>query len=163
MYLRNLAIAGALAIGSTGVLANDVVNDIIVNGGSTFFGALHTDNADFTDVFNFSNIAGLVTADASLVTIGAGLNNIDFLSASLNGQPLTLSANGFFETGSIEDIGLTGPLVLTIMGKSGAAGGIFASYSGTMNVAAIPEPETWAMLLAGVAGIAVMARRRLTV
>jgi PEP-CTERM motif len=163
MYLRKLAIAGALAIASTGVLANDVTNDIVVDGGTTFFGALHTDNADFTDIFNFINVAGPVTANASLVTIGAGLNNIDFLSASLNGQPLTLSATGFFETGSIGDIDLTGPLVLTVTGKSGAAGGTFASYSGTVNVAAIPEPGTWAMLLAGVMGIAAIARRRLSV
>jgi hypothetical protein len=160
MYLRNLGIAGALAIASTGAFANDVSNNIIVAGGSTFFGALHTDNADFTDVFNFINIAGPVTANASLITIGSGFNNIDFVSANLNGSPLTLSPNGFLETGMIGDTFLTGPLVLTVTGKSAAAGGTFASYSGTMNV---PEPQTWALLLAGVVGIALIARRRLSV
>jgi hypothetical protein len=162
MNLRKLAIAGALAVASTGAFANDVNNSIILSGGTNFFGALHTDSFDFTDQFTF-DATGPSFASVSLVTTGAGANNIDFVSADLNGHPLTLSAPGFFEFGNLPTTSVTESLVLTVTGKSGATGGTFASYSGTLNVAAIPEPGTWALLMGGIACIAVMARRRLTV
>ncbi|MEK7708235.1 MAG: FxDxF family PEP-CTERM protein, partial [Pseudomonadota bacterium] len=44
---------------------------------------------------------------------------------------------------------------------SGATGGQFASYAGTMNISPIPEPETYAMLLAGLGLIGFSARRRM--
>ena len=92
MYLKNVAVAGALAIASTGAFANDVNNSIILSGGTNFFGALHTDSFDFTDQFTF-DATGPALASVSLVTTGAGANNIDFLTASLNGHPLTLSSS----------------------------------------------------------------------
>lgn len=160
MKLRHLAAVVTAIVGmSTSALANNVNNDITGVGGTTFFGALHTDSFDFTDVFTFS-VVGPVMVDVSLITIGAGLNNIDFLTADLNGNPLTLSPTGFIESGTLGAINLNGPLVLTVTGKSGAAGGTFASYSGTMNVAIVPEPGTAAMMFAGLGGLGFMGRRR---
>jgi hypothetical protein len=46
-----------------------------------------------------------------------------------------------------------------VTGKSGAAGGAFASYSGTMNLTIIPEPGTLALLFAGLGGIQLMGGR----
>ena len=161
MKLKHLAVAIAIVGMSTGALANDVNNDITGLGGTTFFGALHTDSFDFVDVFTF-NVVGPVNASASLVTIGfTPTQNINFLTATLNGNPLTLSPNGNIETGAtVGELSLTGPLVLTVTGQSGASGGQFASYSGTMNVTAVPEPGTLALLFAGLGGIQVMGRRR---
>lgn len=145
-------------IGAPRAQANDVTNDIALLGGTNFFGALHTDDIDFTDTFNFT-IDGAVSANVSLVTIGADASNIDFLSADLNGVALTLSTNGFFETGSLANTDFTGPLVLTVRGRSGATGGTFASYSGTINVTIIPEPSTTFLMGLGLAGLALGARR----
>lgn len=162
MYIKNLAIAGSLVVASTGALANNVDNLIAVDNGTNFFGAVHSDNDPFTDTFTFTGVSGQVFADVSLVTIGStALQNINFLTASLNGNALTLSPTGQIETGSLANTSVTGPLVLTVTGTSGAAGGTFASYSGTINVSAIPEPGTWAMLLAGLTGMGFVARRRL--
>lgn len=160
MKQKLLALCGLMLLTVSSAQANDVNNNIVLSGGTSFFGALHTDNANFTDTFNF-NIAGSVTANTSLITIGSGLNNIDFLSADLNGTPLTLSPTGYIETGSLGDTVFTGPLVLTVKGKSGAAGGVFASYSGTLNVV-VPEPTSIAMLSAVglLAGVAVYRRRK---
>jgi len=157
--VKGMAAAAALAVASSGALANDVTNNISLSGGTTFFGVLHTDNASFTDIFNF-DVSGLVLGNASLVTIGAGTQNIDFISADLNGHPLTLTPNGFVETGSLVDTSLVGPLVLTVKGKSGAAGGQFASYSGTLNVTAVPEAETYVLMMVGLVGLGLHSLRR---
>lgn len=150
-----LAGLGALAPAAR---ANDVSNSIVLSGGTNFFGALHTDDLDFVDTFTFS-IDGAVSANVSLVTIGEGASNIDFLSADLNGFALTLGPNGFFESGFLGNTDLTGPLVLTVSGRSGATGGTFASYSGTINVTIIPEPSTALLMGLGLGGLALAARR----
>jgi hypothetical protein len=155
-YGAALAIGALLGtFGATNARANDVDNDIVIMGGTNFFGALHTDNIDFTDTFTFT-IGGAVSANVSLITIGNGANNIDFLSADLNGVMLTLTPNGFLESGFLGDTDFTGPLVLTVRGSSDAAGGTFASYSGTMNV--IPEPSVALLMGLGLGGLGYSAR-----
>ena len=157
-------IVGLMMLGtvatSTTAFANNITVDVALTGGTTFFGATHTDNLDFTDTFTFTGLGSLMT-NASLITIGVGFNNIDFISADINGFALTLSPNGYFETGLLSDTLLTAPLVLTVIGKSGAAGGIFASYSGTLNVTplSVPEPASGLLLGAGIAGIGIFRRK----
>lgn len=154
-----LASAGlGLSLAAAEASANDVDNEVVLTGGTNFFGALHFDSLDFTDTFTFK-IDEAVSANVSLVTIGSGANNIDFTSAEINGVPLTLSPTGFLETGSLGDTLFNGPLILTVKGRSGAGGGTFASYSGTINVAIIPEPTTALLMGIGLSGLAVAARR----
>lgn len=157
--IKGAAVGLATLLAAAGAQANNVINpDIAITGGTTFYGALHTDNIDFTDVFTFS-VEGSVLANLSLTTIGSGAQNIDFVSATLNGVPVTLSPNGFVETGSLGDTALTGPLVLTVTGKSGAANGIFATYSGTINVTVVPEPSTALLMGLGLGGLVLATRR----
>ena len=59
MKLKHLAVALAIVGFSTGAMANNVSNTILVSGGTAFFGALHTDNLPFTDTFDFTNVIGL--------------------------------------------------------------------------------------------------------
>ncbi|MDO9310382.1 MAG: FxDxF family PEP-CTERM protein [Nitrosomonas sp.] len=164
--IKLLAVASALAFASTGSLANDVDNDITASGGTNFFGVVHTDSFDFTDTFTFnvspSNSPWLADAFLGTTNLLSSVHNIDFTSATLNGVPLTLSPTGDVESGSLPaTIFANGPLVLTVTGHSGATGGQFASYAGTMNISPIPEPETYAMLLAGLGLIGFSARRRM--
>ena len=164
MKLKHFAVAIAIVGFSSGALANNVNNTIAVSGGTIFFGALHTDSDPFTDTFDFNNVLGPVLANASLVTIASALvpgQNIDFASATLNGIALTLTPTGGFEYAfTPADLGLTGPLQLVVTGTTGAGGGVFSSYSGTLNVTQIPEPGTWALMLSGLSGIGFMARRQ---
>lgn len=158
-YGRIWALALALLLAATTAQANDVANTITLSGGTNFFGALHTDGDDFVDTFTFV-IDDALNASVSLITIGSGANNIDFISADLNGIALTLSPTGFLETGSLATTPVSSPLVLTVRGSSDAAGGIFASYSGTINVAVIPEPSTALLMGLGLSGLAYASRRK---
>ena len=139
-------------LATTSAEANDVTNVVSTVGSTTFFGAIHTDDIAFVDTHVF-DVAGAVSANVSLITIGDGGNAIDFLGADLNGISLSLSPNGFLETGSLADSLFTGPLVLTVRGRSGAGGGTFASYSGTLNVAYAPEPSPLLLLGLGIGGL----------
>lgn len=149
----------ATLIAATGAQANNVIVNQSLTGDTTFYGALHTDNADFEDTFNFS-VLGSVLTSVSLTTIGSGAQNIDFVSATLNDIPLTLSGPATFETGYLNDAVVTGPLILKIRGRSGATGGVFASYSGTLNVGAVPEPSTAVLMGLGLGGLVLATRRR---
>ena len=162
MKLKHLAVAIAIVGFSSGALANNVSNSILVSGGTFYFGALHTDSDPFTDNFDFNLVLGSVLASASLITIGfTPAQNVDFTSATLNGNALTLSPTGVVESAfTASELSLTGPLQLVVTGTTGAGGGVFSSYSGTLNVTQIPEPGTWALMLSGLSGIGFMARRQ---
>ena len=162
MKLKHFAVAIAIVGFSSGALANNVnPPPIDVSSGTAYFGALHTDNAPFTDTFDF-NVLGPVLASASLITIGlTPAQNVDFTSATLNGVALSLSPTGVAEAAfTFAELGLTGPLQLVVMGTTGAGGGFSSSYAGTVNVTQIPEPGTWALMLSGLSGIGFMARRQ---
>lgn len=165
MNFAKLAVAGAVAVACSGAWAEDnAVTNIDLSSGTAFFGTLHFQAGAFTDTFSFVNPPAGPAYDVSgsLVSIAlSGGQNIDFYSADLNGVPFVLSPNGAFEFGSLSASGVTGPLMITVSGlATGVGGGSAASYSGTLNVTPVPEPETYALMLAGLGAIGFMASRR---
>lgn len=71
------------------------------------------------------------------------------------------------EIAALPDVRLSGPLVLTVRGYAGqgltAGTPISASYSGTFNVlpaSAVPEPESYAMFLGGLALMTLLLGKR---
>jgi hypothetical protein len=118
----------------------------------------------FTDVFTFTMTVtpGSTAWGTFINTAYEGIGNITFTSADLNGIPLITSSTPVdsivFNVASLPASSVTGDLVLTIHGISSGGG----SYGGDFNVvmAAVPEPETYAMMLGGLGILAMLSRRR---
>lgn len=129
----------------------------------------------FTDTYNFS-VASLSEVTAILLNTsylieppGLSLGKIGFFAASLDGVPLTLSiatttiapgvemlVQKIFASSPIP-MGTVSTHTLTVAGIGDAPS---AAYTGSLTVTAVPEPETYALMLAGLGAIGCLARRR---
>ena len=86
--------------------------------------------------------------------------NFSFSSVTLNGTPFQLqpTAGGNF----LGVIGTTngGPLEVEITGSFTGAPGSYGNLQGSLVLAPVPEPETYALMLAGRGAVGLAARRR---
>ena len=122
--------------------------------------------ASFNDSINLT-----ITPYRDLVAVvgGTGTGTVDFslfnlYAASDLVNPLaigTLTPNGArFTLGYVEAGGLGGNFVIKI---SGTASGAFTGYTGNITLTTpVPEPETYAMMLAGLGLMGFTVRRRRT-
>ena len=116
----------------------------------------------FTRTFNFVTPTGfnLASADIASVAVNA-FTDINFSSVTLNGINFNIAGSGMFENRNLANQSLVpgGNNSLIVTGTSGGG----ASFTGNLafsQVAAIPEPATWMMMLLGFAGIGFTMRRK---
>ena len=158
MKLSSLALAVTLALASSASFAAGGPLDL--SSGSA--GLQGTPAAgSFADVYTFS-LVSTVVASASITSVVNGAQDIDFSSIVISGPSGSFSFSLLLgdpvEVWSLSSTTLApGSYTLTLSGTNSPAG---ASYGGNLAVSAVPEPETYAMLLAGLGGLGFVVRRR---
>ncbi len=162
MKLRQLTVALAIAFSSASAMSANFTQTVPVAVGTTFFGQAHTGGPTgaFTDTIRFIGLTGAYNVSLEINSFGRNASqNIDFTSVFLNDKMLDIINVGQSSNGiTLIEYLLTGPFTLVVNGTSGAN----ASYSGSINissVAAVPEPESYALMLAGLSLVGFAARR----
>ena len=155
MQLKLIASA-VLAFASGVAFAGD--QSVAFTGNAASFSSLAAPGTALdggTDTITFTGLAAgaydyvLTYSEQWAMTTGAMLNGTPAIAAT--------SPTGSVFFGFIEASGST-PFVLTLTGVPLA--GKNTVYSGELTVTAVPEPETYAMMLAGLAALGFLARRR---
>jgi len=158
------AVAAVAAIAAPG-LASATNYSLGTNGVPASATVVGMPGSSFSDVFNFnlSSISGItaggssVTIDLSALIPGLTLPAVSFPSVMLDGVSLWSSADGSNSfTISLGSLG-AGEHSLSVIGKHPGQAG---TYAVSLFAAPVPEPGEWAMMLAGLGLIGVVARRR---
>ncbi len=165
-----IALAGT-AMASPFALAADISNPVQtlgLEGGTANFGATFPDfnkNATFADRFTFSTVARNAV-DALVSSIGRNAAQ----GVDITGFALYDSNDALVADGMQEQTGRTDLWSLSV--ASLAAGSYYVrvsgslvsnrsgSYGANVNLIAIPEPETYGMMIAGLGILGLLSRRR---
>lgn len=129
--------------------------------GSDFFGATIVDQPGaFSHQFTFT-VGSQSSANSSFTTILLGASDIDFTSIFLDGFAFTQTGfDPFAEEWQLAAVSLASGSHTIFVNGSVVGASNNGAYSGGLNVAAVPEPATWAMLLFGFGAIGFGMRRR---
>lgn len=160
--------AGAAALGllsfaapaSATVIFDPIDQPTLDAFNTEMFGAISDELGIFTHMFSFTT-AEPKLASSSVVTISlpGGAADIDFTAIDLDGIAFTQHVfDPDAETWDVNAAGLAaGSHTITLHGSVVTAP---ASYAGTINIAPVPEPATWAMMILGFGGMGAVLRRR---
>ncbi len=119
----------------------------------------------FIDYFNFTAPTGAVQAAAAVVSIDlAPFANIDLMQLSLfsgsNGTGALLFVGGVGEFSQLENVAITAGSAYSFRMTGNIVSAPVGYYTFTAVAAPVPEPETYVLMLAGIAAVGFVAMRR---
>ena len=164
MKLNKLIVATAMALAASATFAADTPpGPLDLSSGSNSFGFNPTGMFVDTYTFTLADTSWLIAGQASTTKVGS--QDLDITSILIKSGGATVGSfaanagsNDAVENYSLAQLLLApGAYSLVVSGMNSDAK---ASYSGNVAVAAIPEPETYALMLAGLAAVGFIARRR---
>jgi hypothetical protein len=163
-HLRRTALLGLLACASFAGHADSLTVPIDLSLGNAFFGR-STAIGSFVDTYSFTLTGSSYFVTASASSASSGAQDLDFTSLVIQDATSTVVATfaGNLGNDAIEFYALSqtvlaaGAYSLVVTGVNSPTQ---ASYSGNIAVTPVPEPSVSAMLLAGLAGVGFMVRRR---
>jgi len=159
--VASLLFVGAGFVAQTASAANvsNTYNITFPNSFAVISGDFSGKGTTFTDFYKFT--VGASDLDAGFYAnqgkvVGLDITKFDLV---LSGGGLVASSTGGGGSFNIASTLLApGSYVLEIAGK--VTGTTSGNYNGTLNVSPVPEPETYGMLLGGLALVGVVARRK---
>jgi len=145
-------IGAALSSGANAASANF---GTLADGALYSFGDLITDGTSFTDTLTF-NLSGF-----SDLTGFLGETGIADLTANLSGGSLGVSGVSLLSTAYRLDDLSAGTYTMTFKGTASTGGGNIPGLYGTFfSVAAVPEADTWLMMIIGAGLVGFQLRRK---
>lgn len=167
MKLAKFATAIALSVTALTSFADTGGGPLDLTTGSTFFG--RTPVGSFTDTYTFTLVGSSFSINSSATTAAVGDQDLDFTSLVLQtGAGVTIGT--FVAEAGSNDVNeayrlpimtlAAGSYQIVISGLNSPAAASYSANVAVAAVAAVPEPETYALLLAGLGAIGFVARRR---
>ncbi len=162
MKIKQLIFSTILAVSSASAMATDYTLNVAAPSFSYANNLMSNyapiPNGAFTDTWTFI-LPGTFDVTGYVANFSNSFSNIDFSAGSvtLNGVALAINNTGSFSTAILDSTVLTGNLVLTINGTANGS----PTYGGNFNITAVPEPESYVLMMAGLALVGFASRRKL--
>jgi len=166
MNLKQLVVSAVMAVAASTAYAQDApISLTLAPTGPNLLGTTFQRSVSglFIDVFSFTPATVAGTVSVTLTPLDSSIN---FFVALINADSFSFfpeSGATNFSFQSVVDA--SSPLSLTVFGYAGDASNLTdgnGRYSGTISVqtvAAVPEPETYALFLAGLVALGAMKKR----
>jgi len=140
---------------SFGASANDSNYGTLNNGALYSFGDLISDGTSFTDTLTF-NLSGFSNLTGFLGETGISGLTANFSGGSLGSTGVTLLPDAY----RLNDL-TAGAYTVTFKGTATTGSGFIPGIYGTFfSVAAVPEPDTWLMMIIGAGLVGFQLRRK---
>jgi len=162
MKFYKLAAAAALSVAMGSALAATSFVDLST-GSAGFAGTPPA--GGFSDTYNFT-LSAAATFIGIVTSAVNGGQDVDFSSITLSGPSglfsFALLSGDPFEIWTLPTTSLLAPgsYALTLLGTNSAAIGTYSGNIAVSAVSVVPEPETYALMLAGLGVLLSLSRRR---